>query len=134
MPRASTRKSILLVPVLALAALAGPAQAQPQAPDYDNVGPPSTALRRALAEAALDYLRSLPSVPGSEISDEMVFRSAEKLHLVCVRRTVPGRTNSGPAYAVTAVTIRNGMPQQAFSSHTACGDRTLKYHPFPEMR
>lgn len=133
MPRASARKSILLVLVLALAGLAGPAQAQPQ-PDYDNIGPPSTALRRALAEAALDYLRSLPSVAGSEISDEIVFRSAEKLHLVCVRRTVPGQTSGGRAYAVTAVTIRNGMPQQAFSSHTACGDRALKYHPFPEMR
>jgi hypothetical protein len=134
LPRARARKSILLVPVLALATLVGAAQAQPQVPEHDIVGPPSTALRRSLAEAALDYLRSLPSVAGSEISDEVVFRSAEKLHLVCVRRLVPGQTSGGPAYAVTAVTIRNGMPQQAFSRHAACDDRTLKYHPFPEMR
>lgn len=134
MPRVSARKSILLVPVLALATLTGAARAQPHAAEYDNIGSPSTALRRALAEAALDYLRSLPSVAGSEISDEIVFRSSEKLHLVCIRRLVPGQTRGGPAYAVTAVTIRNGMPQQAFSSHTACADRTLKYYPFPEMR
>lgn len=140
MPRASTRKSTFLAPVLALAlvAVTGAAQGQQQVVEYDIVGPPSTELRRAVAEAALDYLKNLPSVPGSEISDEIVFRSAEKLHLVCVRQLVPGKAqgnaSGGPAYAITAVTIARGMPQQALASHPACDDRMLKYNPFPEMR
>ena len=140
MPRASTRTPILLAPVLALTlvALTGAAQGQQHVVDYDIVGPPPTELRRAVAEAALDYLKNLPSVPGSEISDEIVFRSAEKLHLVCVRQLVPGQApgnaGGGPAYAITAVTIARGLPQQALASHPACDDRTLKYYPFPEMR
>lgn len=102
--------------------------------DYDIIGPPSQGLRRTIAGSAGDLLPDLPVVKGSEISDEIGLRTAQKLHAVCVRWTSPDKAGGTSAFSVMGVTLVQGLPQQVFADYFACQDPRLKFYPFPEMR
>jgi hypothetical protein len=111
----------------------GPAYGQRQKIEYDIIGPPSQDLRRTIANAAGDYLSDLPVAKGSEISDEIGLRMAQKLHVVCVRRKLSDGVGGNPTFSSTGVTLVRGLPQQAFADHFACRNPKLKFYPFVEM-
>jgi len=105
------------------------ARAQPATNDDTIVGPPSESLRQTIAAAARDYLRDLPAVKGSEISNEMAAPGARKLHAVCVRwksKEVAG----SPVY----VTLAGGLPESAWKGDERCYDTRLNFFAFPEMQ
>ncbi|MGH6616856.1 hypothetical protein [Sphingomonas sp.] len=103
--------------------------------DGKIIGPPSQDLRRNLAAAANDYLRDLPVVKGSEISDEIALPGARKMHAVCVRWRSSGRARGNPGLSPMFVTITGGwLAETAWRNDPRCRDPRLRYHPFPEMR
>lgn len=99
-------KSIIAIMMAAL--MCGAAQGQRPRVDGTIIGPPSLDLRRNLAAAANDYLRDLPVVKGSEISDGIALPGARKMHAVCVRWRSSGRARDNPGFSPMFVTITGG--------------------------
>jgi hypothetical protein len=110
--------------IVMAAFLCGAAQGQGQGIDGHIIGPPSQDLRRNLAAAANDYLRDLPVVKGSEISDEIALPGARNLHAVCARWKAPGQAGGNPSLSPMFVTMTGGwLAETAWRNDSAAGTR-----------
>lgn len=93
--------------------------------------PPSPAIRKAIVNAARDYLADPYSIRDVEISSVMTTPNPG-LQAVCVKFNAKNAVGGYTGRTATAVQLQNGQPIGANQGAPGCSEPRLKYYPFPE--
>lgn len=97
--------------------------------------PPSAATKRAIIQAARDYLKDPYSIRDAEISGEITLNAKTNTTAVCVAYNSKNGFGAYAGRSITAVRLVNSVPVAAFEGQdAACRHPALKWYPFPEIR
>ena len=93
--------------------------------------PPSPAIRKAIVNAARDYLADPYSIRDVEISSVMVAGDTG-LHVVCVKFNAKNQVGGYVGRTATAVRLQGLQPVDTTENAPGCSEPRLKYYSFPE--